>query len=645
MKKFILLSATLLLTLGMNAQPALFEKANVKLERAATALKSIAKAPAKISSLENNQRILGPYTSDAYEAENGLGLINYPGTYPIAVYMGQGFQAFSGTKLVKIRFALSQATTVNNVFMLAVTTEGAMNMLATEPFTGNAKTGWNEVTLSEPVELDFSNVEAILIGFEYVQTNSRNTGYPLSLVMEDTPCPTYIYGNLGASGEGWYNLGTDDYGSLSVQAIVESDNFAANAVAPRNFGKHNLKAGANTDITVAFANLGTKVNDIDYTLAYDGVVGEETHLQLAHPLNKVGGVFKESITLTAPEATGVHEVTLTVTKVNGVENGTANNVAEGTILSLSKALPKGVVVEEFTGTGCGWCPRGLVGMGKMRKAYGNQFVGIALHQYNSDDAMYNPNYANIGLSSAPSCALNRKAIIDPYFGSGEDILVDLAAELNVLPEIGVSVTGTWNSDKTEVAAVATIDPLVSGKYEIVYALIADQLSGTTRAWKQTNYYSYQYASQTGYTRDMLPDDMKFAYDLEASYSAVFDDVMIESSYDRTNNLAKLGDLTEGEIVTNSFTLYMPESAALLKAIDTDKVAVCALIIDAETGFVANAAKFYLSETEGIAEQGADRRNLTETARYNAAGQQIFAPQKGLNIIQLSDGSTMKIMVK
>ena len=74
-------------------------------------------------------------------------------------------------------------------------------------------------------------------------------------------------------------------------------------------------------------------------------------------------------------------------------------------------------------------------------------------------------------------------------------------------------------------------------------------------------------------------------------------------------------------------------------------AVCVLIIDAQTGFVANAAKYYLSDTEGIAEQGADRRNLTETARYNAAGQQIFAPQKGLNIVRLSDGSTMKIMVK
>ena len=645
MRKFLLFVAIMLLSLGINAQSSNFEKANVRLERAAVALKSIAKAPAKISQLESNQRIFGPYTSDAYEASNGLGLINYPDTYPIAAYMEQGFQEYSESKLVKIRFALVQATTVNSVFLFAFTSDGGMTVLANEPFTGTTKTGWNEVTLSEPVNLDFTNVEAILMGYEYVQTNDRNSGYPLSFVVEGAVCPTYIYGNLGASGVGWYNLGTEDYGSLSVQAIVESDNFAENAITPKDFGKQNMQVGTSKDIAVSFANFGARVNDFDYTVTCDGVVGEEKHVALAKPLKSPGGSFTENISLTCPETTGVHDVVLTVTKVNGVENEAKIKEAKGSILALTKALPRGVVVEEFTGTGCGWCPRGLVGMSKMRKAYGNQFVGIAIHQYNKDDAMYNPNYADIGFEGAPSCAINRKTIVDPYYGANDDILDDLAVEMNMLPEIGVSVTGTWNGDKSEVTANATIDPLVSGNYDIVYVLIADQLSGTTKGWKQTNYYSYQYASQTGITKDALPDDMKFTYDLGATYSAVFDDVMIESSYDKTKNLAKLGDLTEGQIVTNSFTLYMPESAELVKAIDPKNVAVCVLVVDTSTGFVANAAKFYLSDTEGISEQGADRRNLTETARFNAAGQQIFAPQRGLNIIQLSDGSTQKIMVR
>ena len=38
-------------------------------------------------------------------------------------------------------------------------------------------------------------------------------------------------------------------------------------------------------------------------------------------------------------------------------------------------------------------------------------------------------------------------------------------------------------------------------------------------------------------------------------------------------------------------------------------------------------------------------NAIETARYNAAGQRIQSPQKGLNIVRLSDGSTVKVMVR
>ena len=37
-------------------------------------------------------------------------------------------------------------------------------------------------------------------------------------------------------------------------------------------------------------------------------------------------------------------------------------------------------------------------------------------------------------------------------------------------------------------------------------------------------------------------------------------------------------------------------------------------------------------------------NTYEVARYNAAGQRVFGEQKGLNIIKLSDGRTLKVMV-
>ena len=38
-------------------------------------------------------------------------------------------------------------------------------------------------------------------------------------------------------------------------------------------------------------------------------------------------------------------------------------------------------------------------------------------------------------------------------------------------------------------------------------------------------------------------------------------------------------------------------------------------------------------------------NAVEVARYNAAGQRINGKQKGLNIVKLSNGTTLKVVVK
>ena len=72
---------------------------------------------------------------------------------------------------------------------------------------------------------------------------------------------------------------------------------------------------------------------------------------------------------------------------NGNDNQATEKSTDITLSTLEHFIPRNVVVEEFTGTGCGWCPRGLVGMEKLRQTFGDRFIGIGIHQYNSTDAM------------------------------------------------------------------------------------------------------------------------------------------------------------------------------------------------------------------------------------------------------------------
>lgn len=49
--------------------------------------------------------------------------------------------------------------------------------------------------------------------------------------------------------------------------------------------------------------------------------------------------------------------------------------------------------------------------------------------------------------------------------------------------------------------------------------------------------------------------------------------------------------------------------------------------------------------EGIEAEPSEQKPVTIVARYNMNGQQISAPQKGINILRMSDGTTKKVLVK
>lgn len=60
--------------------------------------------------------------------------------------------------------------------------------------------------------------------------------------------------------------------------------------------------------------------------------------------------------------------------------------------------------------------------------------------------------------------------------------------------------------------------------------------------------------------------------------------------------------------------------------------------------IENSIGLSLSEATSIQTFDADE-NAVEVARYNAAGQRVNGEQKGLNIVKLSNGTTLKVVVK
>lgn len=667
MRKTLLTMAAVIVAIAANAQGFKAQRFNGTLEKANAAVintPQAKKAPRKVE-LASNQRLVGYYTTDSVNSALGLGSMTTEDIRPAVLLEPSDYQQFAGAKVVAVRFAMGPSSTAKAVTIYSVSSAGRMTQIATKDTTFASTSpsdyssfDWNTVTLPADQQFTLSATDYAGLMVSYTVSQAQST-YPIGVNTDISGRDLYVYANIsssyGGSGRSWYSFG-DSYGAPAIQLVLESDSFPTNGVMPNDFGSFTVAAGKTKNVNVTFANLGTSLNNLDYTVTVNGQTGDEQHLDLGSDALGVGGTYTAPIAFVAPDETGTYDVSVNVTKVNGVNNESSVTTANGTMIDLAKELKRGVVVEDFTGTTCGWCPRGIVGMDKAANAYPDNFVGVAVHQYTrqtSNDAMYNSSYANMFSGSAPSAIINRSGVeVDPYYGSGNSILDDIAAELENLPVLGVEVTGQYNADSTEVNATATIDPLVSGKYNIDFVLIADSIHSNTAGFRQYNYYNYQYGNYS--SASQLPEDLQFLYNTGTVYSrsyvaydATFNDVLISSSYSGTRNDATLDTLTAGSLANASFDLEMPTRTALKNQIHKDKVYVIAIVYDANG--VANAAKAkvtaYVDPTGISTVNASSASDNTVVARYNAAGQRIASAQPGLNIVKYANGKTVKVIVK
>lgn len=641
MKKILLSAFAMLLAVTANAQNFTVEKLQSPLGVQTEAF-GAHKAPAK-ANIAANQRLVGYFNTD--DCDNYLGATSITGNNKVAIVLtANDLVPYYGKKIVGVRFNLGQGETSTGVFVenvkinngtITENTAIATSDKSVTSAAGAKNTGeWHEVMFDNKVEIN-SSFEALLVGYNYKQ---KSNNYPIG-VSSKVEGPFYVFANIpaskGGNGENWYQINSGGYG-LSIQLIVEGD-FAPNAVKPLDFGKFMVVKGKTKNVAVSLFNLGSKLSSIDYTIALDGKAGAEQHLDFGKDYG-VGGTHTVEIPFAADSKIGTSTVTLTVTKVNGVENANATKTATGTLYTVEREFVKRSVVEQFTGTGCGNCPSGHVAMHNMHNLYGDQFIGIALHQFNSSDPMYNISY-DLGFTGAPQCMVNRSSgALAPY----EQMPEALKASLKEIAMTEVTVAGTFTDEDTKVNATASVESLVAGDYDIAFMLTADGLTGKTTSWKQHNYFckgGSRYNSQAS-----MPDDLKFLWDKGSSYYETYNDVLISSSYVSYKNKATLPTLVANGTVSSEYTLKMPTKVILKKALKLDQVYVVAVLLDKKTGAIVNAGKARVTGSTGI-EDVTTGTEATVVARYTVNGVQVSAPVKGVNILKMSDGTTRKVLVK
>lgn len=349
---------------------------------------------------------------------------------------------------------------------------------------------------------------------------------------------------------------------------------------------------------------GESISLVEYSVTCGGVTshGMKNTIGLSRGTD---GSFLLPITYQVPATAGRYATTVQVTAING--DAVSGVSAQATTAVVSRQAKRYTLVEENTGTGCGNCPRGWLGMQKVKEQAADIAGVVAIHQYNADDPMYIADYCTPPFSGAPACCLDRILYPDPLEGLDEEGIIDCLRTYNAaqLPTVALSVSAHLNAAHTGVEVSSTTEFLTEGKgYTIGYVITADGLTGTGTSWYQTNYLSDNSSwiiemLYPGSGMEIFGSGGKYG---QAKVRLVYDDVLIASTWTgkslSSSALKFTSAATTGTTESHQATVALPTSATLLKAIDLSRLNVTVVVMD-QDGKVANAARCKVETTTAI----------------------------------------------
>ncbi|WNJ20098.1 Omp28-related outer membrane protein [Pontibacter sp. G13] len=152
-----------------------------------------------------------------------------------------------------------------------------------------------------------------------------------------------------------------------------------------------------------------------------------------------------------------------------------------------QAQTKRVLLEEGTGTWCGFCPRGIEVVKNLLKDYPDQVIAIEVHEGDPFDS-YIPSYtAGANFSSFPSAHIDR-VNLGVSTGSWTSNVV---SRLSASTPADISVAVSYNAGTRKATFTVTTDfaQSVSGDYRVGMIVLEDAIRPTGSGYDQANYYA------------------------------------------------------------------------------------------------------------------------------------------------------------
>ena len=588
--------------------------------------------------LPANQRYMGNFSSDNYN-EKGVGFTQNEGKLTLLTPVNKVIaENFDGGKVVGMRVALpADGIGTITAKLYTYTTEGGNIKydLVAEREIASTKKGWNDCTFSTPYTLDLSKVEGVMLGFTYTQKKgSSSECYAISLLKEGAIEPTYV------TMEGSSKLqafGSEKYGNLTVQAIVEKVYPAKDIVLHDVKFSKFTKAANNSKFTVNVSNFGTSdINSYTLTASIDGKQIKEQTIT-----GVVNGSIKADVVEipTTDVQLGARKIKFVITKVDGAAptGNTKNDAYEADINLYETGLKRQKhLVEQFTAVTCTWCPTGSRLLKKLQEKR-KDLAWIALHgPMGSPDPMQtNQSIAimkALGANGYPMAAFNRTVI--------EGALTTAIAFKESAFEEGVQMFSNMFDQTDEnlpafvnIDIVAKADKLANGSNQMVVDVKGTGVKNAGGFLK--DYALYVYVTEDGIVSPQIDKGQKIK---NYVHNNTFRQCLTNINGD---NITWNGDNFDKQFTYDIPAAYnaskMHVVAFVAPKLGNSAIPMTELVVN-QTNMVE------VTTTAGIEDATVDTDNEI-VARYNLAGQKIDTAQKGVNIVKYKNGKVVRVVVK
>lgn len=408
------------------------------------------------------------------------------------------------------------------------------------------------------------------------------------------------------------------------------------SATPSVFGNNFVLKGKSIRVPITITNTGTKaISNVTYTLTRDGEEVASRKVAVSISSEKTGTInllFKaDSVARRSP-------CTFTITKVNNKDNEASESTIKGNVITILEKPVVVPVIEEFTGTWCGWCPVGFDGVESAAEAYGDRAALIAIH---CSDVMDCGKFSAITnkISGYPS------AIVDSqdgdFYPTAGNVKSMIEQQIqNKMAAASIQVKAEWSSAAQKIINITTSTKFVysddEANYGIAYVLTEDGMHGTGSSWAQTNNLSgnSSYASSN-----------PFWYKSPSKVTGLnFNHVGVAAwNLDKGVNGSVPTSVVAGEELKYTYKANISSNTLIQ---DKSNLKVIVMLIDRANGNVVNAAQTTIEDyTTGIIETPSPVPSRNAAEVYDLNGRKVSAPQRGINIIRMPDGTVKKVMRK